>query len=163
MEILNNLKLDFIVTKNDPQYIRELVKLSAVFNSVEIDIAGELAEAALNGTDTSYQFIFLRDSVGRIVAYSCYGEIPLTDRRYDLYWIVVSPDYQNQGLAKIILAHTISKVREAQGVIIYAETSGIKSYAPARSFYMKNGFKQVAIYPNFYRNNDDKVVFSYNI
>jgi len=154
-----NLTLDTTVNQKDPAAIRELVKKSAVFNDIEVNIAGELAEAVLDGSDTSYQFIFLRDANGAPVGYTCYGEIPLTDKRYDLYWIVVSPDYQNAGLARKLMIETNKHVVNLGGKHIYAETSGTDLYAPARSFYLKNNFTQVARYPNFYRDGDDKVVF----
>ena len=157
-----NLKLDTVVNANDPTSIRKLVEYSAVFNEIEVNIAGELAEAVLDGSDTSYKFIFLRDPSGTPVAYSCYGEIPLTDKRYDLYWIVVSPDYQNLGLAKHLMDETNKDVVALGGKQIYAETSGTQLYAPARSFYLKNDFTLVALYPNFYRDGDDKVVFVKN-
>jgi ribosomal protein S18 acetylase RimI-like enzyme len=157
-----DLKLDTVVNADDPNFIRKLVKHSAVFNEIEVNIAGELAEAVLDGSDTSYKFIFLRDQSGVPVAYSCYGEIPLTDKRYDLYWIVVSPDYQNLGLAKKLIEETNKDVMALGGKQIYAETSGTELYAPARSFYLKNEFTQVARYPDFYRDGDDKVVFVKN-
>ena len=160
MEIPGNLKLDFIVRPNDPKFIREMVKESSVFNSSEVEIAGELAEAVLSGSDTSYHFVFLRDKEDRPWAYACYGEIPMTDKRYDLYWIVVSPKYQKSGLASIVLENTLKDVSKRNGVIIYAETSGTTAYAPARAFYLKKGFQQVACYPHFYREGDDKIVFS---
>lgn len=155
-----NLTIDKTVNQNDPDAIRELVRRSAVFSEVEVNIAGELAEAVLDGSDTSYQFIFLRNANGTPVGYTCYGEIPMTDKRYDLYWIVVSPDYQNAGLARKLMHETNKHVMELGGKHLYAETSGTELYAPARSFYLKNNFKQVARYPDFYKTGDDKVVFA---
>jgi len=154
-----SLETDTQVRPTDPKAIRELVKRSNVFNDVEIEIAGDLADAVLDGSDTSYQFIFYRDASGNPIAYSCYGEIPLTDKRYDLYWIVVDPAYQGQGLAAKLIEETSARIVALGGSLLYAETSGTEAYSPARKFYAKHGFAEAARFPHFYRENDDKIVF----
>lgn len=153
------LTLDSIVRKDDPDSIRELVRASNVFSEIEVETAGELAEAVLDGSDLSYKFIFLRNTKGQPVAYSCFGEIPLTDKRYDLYWIVVHPAYHSQGLAQKISLETDQAIIVNDGKHLYAETSGTDIYKPARSFYLKNNYQQVACYPDFYKEGDDKIVF----
>lgn len=153
------LDTDAIVKSSDPEAIRQLVRRSGVFSSTEIDIAAELADAVLDGTDTSYQFIFYRDIAGNPIAYSCYGEIPLTDKRFDLYWIVVDPACQGQGLAARLIEETSARIAALGGSLLYAETSGTEAYSPARKFYAKHGFAEAARFPHFYRENDDKIVF----
>lgn len=154
-----DLIADKTVRASDPQFIRELVKASKVFSEIEAETAGELAEAVLDGSDLSYKFYFIRTKDGTPIAYSCFGEIPLTDKRYDLYWIVVHPDYQNQGLAKEVSLQTDRSIIASGGKHLYAETSGTDLYKPARSFYLKDNYIQVACYPDFYKKDDDKIVF----
>lgn len=153
------LKADRSIHPDDAQAIRALVNRSGVFTAAEVEIAGELAEAVLNGTDTSYHFLFFRDETGIPIAYTCYGEIPLTDKRYDLYWIVVDPACQGKGLAQQLLQETEKHIRAAGGTRLYAETSGTEAYAPAQAFYLKHGFTEAALLPDFYRNGDDKIIF----
>lgn len=150
---------DDYLNPNDVEAIREIVRHSGVFTDIEIATAGELAEAVLSGTDTSYRFLFVRAPNNSPIAYTCYGEIPLTDKRYDLYWIVVDPAHQSKGLARQLMQETETKIRQKGGMYLYAETSGTPAYAPARAFYLKHGFAEAARFPNFYRDGDDKVVF----
>lgn len=150
---------DQLVRPTDPEAISKLVRATGVFTESEAWTAAELATCVLDGTDLSYQFIFLRTKNGEIVAYSCFGEIPLAPNRYDLYWILVHPEYQRLGLAKKIIEETERAVITLGGKHIYAETSSTERYHPARSFYLKNQFDIVANYPDFYMQGDDKVVF----
>lgn len=152
-------EIDFLLRPEDVQGIRSLVGRSGVFNEAEIAIAGELAEDALSGADSSYRFCFYRDERGAPIAYTCYGEIPLTDKRFDLYWIAVDPSYRKQGLAARLLAQTEAAIRQLGGVHLYAETSGTAPYAPARNFYLNQKFIEIARLPDFYRKDDTKVVF----
>lgn len=150
--------VDSIVRAGDPARIRALVAATGFFRPDEIEVAGELAEEAL-ADPASYRFIFLRDAAGVAQAYSCFGEICLTEGSYDLYWIVVAPDLQGKGRGRTLLAATEAAIRDAGGRLLYAETSGTELYAPTREFYRCTGFEQVAIFPDFYRPDDDKLVY----
>lgn len=153
------LTIENRLRSEDAKEISELARRSSVFSETEIEVAGELADDVLSGKDTSYLFCLLRDNQGRLLGYTCYGEIPLTERRFDLYWIVVDPEAQRSGLAAMLLAATEDNVRRLGGVRLYAETSGTSAYAPARAFYLKNGFSEAGRFVDFYRDGDDKVVF----
>lgn len=148
------------VKKTDADQIRSLVKGTGVFNEEEIDIAGELAEEALEqGEEKSgYSFIF-REQEGAVIGYTCYGRIPFTEESYDLYWIAVDKTHQKAGLAREVLILTEQAVAKLGGKQLYAETSGTDHYVAARSFYLKNGFEEVARLKNFYKPGDDKVIF----
>ena len=45
------------------------------------------------------------------------------------------------------------------GTALYAETSGRLQYAPTRSFYRRCGYREAAVFADFYAPGDDKVVF----
>lgn len=146
----------------DAGHIRALVARAGVFSPQEIAIAGELVEAALSGRDPGYCFLFCRDTASGVpLAYTCYGEIPLTDRRYDLYWIAVDPAWRGHGMAQRLLAETERRILAVTGgaAWLYAETSGTQPYAPARAFYLRHGFEEAARLTDFYRDGDDKIIF----
>ncbi|MDD2943290.1 MAG: GNAT family N-acetyltransferase, partial [bacterium] len=155
----DHFTMGYRVMPGDPKEISELARRSSVFSETEIEVAGELADDVISGKDTSYLFCLLRNEQGHLLGYTCYGEIPLTERRFDLYWIVVDPEAQRSGLAAALLAATEDNVRRLGGVRLYAETSGTAAYAPARAFYLKNGFSEAGRFVDFYRDGDDKVVF----
>lgn len=153
----NNLR------QNDLDAIEELVKDVGVFNAEEIKIARELAENSLSGHDPDYIFLFLRDEDGAPLAYTCYGIIPFTDKRFDLYWIAVSKQAQGQGLGKRVMIETEEHILSLGGRCIYAETSGTEKYIPARKLYLQQGFVEAAVLKDFYKDGDDKFIYSKNL
>ena len=108
---------------------------------------------------SDYHFL-LADGSGHLVGYTCFGRIPLTQERYDLYWIVVDGNVQQQGIATQLLKETEKTVKALGGKAIYAETSSRAVYAPAHRFYKKHGYEQVALMRDFYADGDDKIVFA---
>jgi ribosomal protein S18 acetylase RimI-like enzyme len=138
--------------------IRRLVGDALVFTLEEIDVAKQLVDDALIGED--YQF-YIAEQHGKIVGYTCYGRICLSDHSYDLYWLVVDKRMGRQGLAQRLMDISIKDMKTKGMQQLHAETSSKEAYAPARHFYVKYGFKEVASFKDFYRFGDDKVVFVY--
>lgn len=160
---MTKLSLRTIVQASDVAAVRELVSDTGVFNAEEILVAGELVEEKLRqGNSCSYNFLFAENADG-IIGYSCFGLIPFTDRRYDLYWIAVRPDLQKQGLGRTILQSTENVILQQDGLRIYTETSGRIDYLPTRNFYQRQGYEQVAELLDFYRSGDNKVIFYKNL
>ena len=150
---------DATLQTEDDQRILTLVKNAQVFNAEEQTIAMELVQETLANPNCGYQFLFARDAAQQIVAYTCFGVVPLTDNRYDLYWIVVDPSQQGTGLSQEILQRTEKQIRQSGGEIVYAETSGTANYSPAHRFYLRQGFTLAATLQDFYRQGDDKLIF----
>ncbi len=153
-------KIRRFVKLSDVETIRNLVARSEVFSSEEIGIAAELvAEAALKGeVKSGYSFFFFEEG-GKMLAYTCYGRVPLTESSYDLYWLVVDAESRKQGIAKQLFGLTENAIVSAGGRQIYAETSSLDNYMPARAFYNKMGFIECARQKDFYKDGDDKVTF----
>lgn len=140
--------------------IRALVDATGVFSPGEVDIAAELVEERVRrGSASGYDFV-IAEADGAVAGYTCYGPTPGTDRRYDLYWIVVAPDHQGKGLARELYAHTRAAIAEQGGVRIYVETSSTPPYAAARALYQKLGLTLLARIPDFYRDGDDKLILA---
>jgi ribosomal protein S18 acetylase RimI-like enzyme len=141
----------------DPGRIKALVELAGVFSAEEMKTAAELADSTLAGTD-SYRFIFAeRDD--ELLGYTCYDRIPLSALSYDLYWIAVAPAARGSGLAHELMERTAAEVRRDGGLWIFAETSSREPYAPARAFYFRSSFKEVARFEDFYALGDAKIMF----
>ncbi len=152
------MQFDTNLRASDPADIRRLVEETGMFRECEVRTAGELVEETLQDS-TAYRFLFCRDERGIPVAYSCFGEIPLTEGSYDLYWIVVAKELQGQGQGKLQMQETEKIIRGLGGRQIYAETSGTPEYEATRKFYLRQGYLQVAVFKEFYRPGDDKVVY----
>lgn len=158
----HNLQLswDDAPRPGDIEAVRGLVHSTGVFSAEEVRVAGELVEEAFYDQQ-DYAFVFARTQQGKKLAgYACFGEIPLTDKRYDLYWIAVNPSLQGQNLAAELLRRVEIRIRNSGGRILYAETSGRDIYKPAHRFYVKNGFEECANIADFYKLGDNKLVYS---
>lgn len=143
----------------DVEQVRALVAATGFFSDEEIAIAIELVEERLaKGVACDYRFLLV-DEAERLIAYTCYGRVPLTHSSYDLYWIVVAPEAQGGGIGRALLTLTETAIAGLGGTALYAETSGRLQYAPTRSFYRRCGYREAAVFPDFYALGDDKVVF----
>ncbi len=143
----------------DAGAVRALVEATGFFHAEEVAIAQELVDERLEkGAASGYEFL-LADDGARLVGYSCYGRIPLTEGSFDLYWIAVHPDRQGSGLGRSLLVATELKIRAAGGTAVYAETSGRPQYAPTRGFYTRCGYDTAAVFADFYAPGDAKYVF----
>lgn len=147
------------VAGHDAAWVRGVVQRAGVFSAVEVDVAVELVEERLaKGPGSGYHFVFAERN-GQALGYTCYGPIPATALRYDLYWIVVEPWCRSAGIGRLLLAETERLVRAHGGRRVYAETSGRDEYGPARAFYERCGFRREAVLEDFYADGDNKIIY----
>lgn len=152
--------LRLAVGPQDPAAIRRMAEATGFFSAAEAAVAEELVNERLSkGTDSGYEFV-LAEIDGRLAGYTCYGPVPLTASGYDLYWIVVSPALQGQGLGRLLLEETEHRIRRTGGTRLYADTSGRDQYAGTRTFYERAGFQREAVLEDFYAPGDAKVIYS---
>lgn len=154
-----NLQYRTEPTTADAFAIEKLVAETGFFTTEEVAIARELVDERLEkGAASGYEFL-LADLDGSLVGYSCYGHIAGTDHSYDLYWIAVSPQQQRSGIGRKILAETEAVIARSTNARIYIETSGKPQYQPTQAFYEKNGYVLEARLVDFYRVDDDKLIY----
>ena len=154
-----DLRLRYDVTAADPEVIRDLVQSTGVFRPQEVDVAVELVDERLaKGEASGYHFVFA-EGEGLMQGYACYGPIPLTVARYDLYWIAVRQACQGRGVALTLMRDVERLIRAAGGSRIYIETSGRGDHGAARALYEKCDYRQVAALTDFYAPDDDKIVY----
>jgi ribosomal protein S18 acetylase RimI-like enzyme len=143
----------------DVAEVRELVAKTGVFHDHEVDVAVELVQERLNlGPPSEYEFIFAEEE-GRLLGYTCFGPITITQGSFDLYWIAVRKDMQGRGLGKQLLAETMRLIEQAGGRKLYIETSARAEYAPTRAFYERSGCQLEATIADFYSVGDAKLIY----
>ncbi|HMP50702.1 MAG TPA: GNAT family N-acetyltransferase, partial [Candidatus Melainabacteria bacterium] len=152
--------LRYSVSRLDIEPVGKMVTDTGVFSAEEVDCAKELvAEASERGEDGSgYRFVFLENGA-EMMGYACFGRVPLTESSFDLYWLVVDPRYHRQGVAAELLSAVETETARLGGHAIYAETSSAVVYAPARAFYMNQGYEEASRLKDFYRPGDDRITF----
>ncbi|MCE5269139.1 MAG: GNAT family N-acetyltransferase [Planctomycetaceae bacterium] len=153
------IELRYDVRPEDREAVRRLVQSTGVFSPVEIDVAVELVDERLaKGLESGYHFVFAHQGDGT-VGYTCYGPIPLTVASFDLYWIAVDKALHGRKIGRALLEKSESLIREIGGRQVYIETSNRDQYAATRGFYLRCGYRQAALFKDFYAPGDDKVIY----
>ncbi|MBI5286614.1 MAG: GNAT family N-acetyltransferase [Deltaproteobacteria bacterium] len=106
-----------------------------------------------------YHLLCVVDEGDRPLGYLCYGKASLTDAVYDLYWIAVDPLCQGKGIGRVLMGHLEEVLKDAKARLVIVETSSQPSYDRTRLFYERMGFHEVARLRDFYKVEDDKVIY----
>lgn len=147
------------VRPSDIAAVRELAQATGFFTPSEVDIAAELVEERVAKGDASGYHFIVAERDGRLAGYACFGLIPCTEHSWDLYWIVVHPDTQGQGLGRELLRAAEAAVARFGGTRVYIETSSRPLYAPTQGFYLRCGYREEARLPDFYSPGDAKIIY----
>lgn len=144
---------------SDAGEVRGIVASTGFFRDDEVEVAVELVDERLaEGLDSGYHFLFADEpETGRPMGYACFGPIPCTIGSFDLYWIAVHDSHQRRGLGRALLAEV---ERRIAGRRLYIETSSLPKYGPTRAFYLRCGYTEEGRFESFYREGDDKIVYS---
>lgn len=131
-----------------------------VFTSEEIEVAMEVIDIVLKDqTQKDYHIYCMVDDQGQPMGYICYGPAPMTQGTFDLYWIVVDPNFQGQRIGYQLLGFLERVLRGMNARMVLADTSSIPEYEKAQKFYLQNGFQEVARVPDYYWPGNDRVTF----
>jgi GNAT superfamily N-acetyltransferase len=145
-----------------PEDVPELVELAAatgVFKPTEIIALEEVLADYVEepGGPGYHSYTFLDD--GKILGFSTHGPNTMTEGTWDLYWIAVRKDLHRRGVGAQLLQFVEEDVRKQLGRLLMIETSSLPSYDPTRRFYLKHGYEQCAVVPDFYADGDSLVIF----
>lgn len=148
----------------DRERIHEILVGVAIFTDEEVRCAMELVDAALDHPERGDYLVHVLEEPESgpkrmVQGYVCYGATPLTEGVYDLYWIAVDPKQQGQGIGQLLLRFVENEVRRQRGRMLLIETSSKESYGPTVRFYQRSGYDEISRIKDFYRIEDDKVVF----
>ena len=152
------MKLRNQLIPQDLPAIERMLRDVGVFNPAEVDCCLLLAQETLDGNDEYAWFLAEEDE--QLQALICYGPVDLTERTYDLYWILRSPMVKSKGAAAAVLRAAEDDLRRRQARLFVLNTSGTSPYTPAHQFYLRNGFELSARIPEYYRPGDDLLIFT---
>ena len=144
----------------DRERINEILTSTGRFTDEEVVCAMELVDINFAHPEKGEYLTYVVESVdGGIQGYACYGPTPLTEGVFDLYWIAVDPLRQGQGFGQLLLRFVENEIRRQNGRMLLIETSSKESYGPTMRFYERSGYNEISRIKDFYRIEDDKVVF----
>lgn len=150
--------------RKDRDRIHQVLIATGRFTADEVRCAIDLVDQAFDHPERREYLIYVLedpDSGPRkmIQGYVCFGATPLADGVFDLYWIAVDPKQQGNGFGQVLLEFVENEVRRQRGRMLLIETSSKESYAPTIRFYQRSGYDEISRIKDFYRIEDDKVVF----
>jgi ribosomal protein S18 acetylase RimI-like enzyme len=96
----------------------------------------------------------------RVVGVLAYGQTPMTDGTYDLYWIASDPELRRQGVGAALLRAMEADLRGRGARLVRIETSSTPIYQATRAFYERFQYGETARLRDFYRPGDDLVIFT---
>jgi len=148
----------------DSERLLGLARSIDLFNTSDIDVIQELwTEFVEKGEAHSwYHFVAAKEQNGdgKIVGFACYGQRPLTEGTFDLYWIGVDGNQQGRGIGKILLREVEDQAHARGGRLLIAETEGKPAFEPTRGFYLSAGYALEARICDFYKPGEDLVIFT---
>jgi len=131
-----------------------------VFTREEINVAMELIDIVMKDEkQKDYKIDCMVDGQDQPVGYICYGPTPMTEGTFDLYWIVVGPNFQGRGIGSRLIDFLEKALKGMDGRMILAETSSIPEYVDAQRFYLQKGFKEVGRVPDYYYPGNDRITY----
>ncbi len=83
----------------------------------------------------------------------------MTDGTWNMLAIAVLPELQRQEVGTDMVGAIETLLKQGGQRILVVDTSGKEQFAPARSFYVKNGYTEEARIRDFWSDGDDKVIF----
>ena len=153
---------NLVIRRSEPRDRDAVVQLIAdtkFFRDDEVKIAAEVLDEALaKGPEDHYQS-FTAEWDGRPVGWVCHGPIACTIGAYDVYWLAVSPECQGHGVGRHLMNVAEEHIRSLGGRLAVVETAGRAIYDSTRAFYQRIGYTEASRLPEFYAENDDKIIY----
>jgi ribosomal protein S18 acetylase RimI-like enzyme len=124
----------------------------------EVTVAEEIIDAYLSKGQKSGYHISVAEDNGKVTGYVCWGDTPLTEGTWDIYWVAVDRTQQGKGTGVALMKTAEKAIYEAGGRLAVVETSGKSEYNRTRGFHTSQGYIEEARIVDFYTVGDDKVI-----
>jgi ribosomal protein S18 acetylase RimI-like enzyme len=147
-----------VMTAEDKPQLMELLTATPEFEPAEVPVAEDVIDAYLNRPGVDYH-ILVAEELSRIIGYICFGQTPLTQSTWDIYWMAVTGERRGRGIGAALLRRAEEQIRRDGGKLALIETSSKPNYLPTRRFYLKNGYKKVSRIADFYAPGDHRITF----
>ncbi len=134
-----------------------LAERTAVFKPIEIEALREVLDDFHESHGEHHCVTYEKD--GEILGFAYFAPTAMTDRTWHLYWIAVSKQTQARGIGSELLHHVEDEIRKRNGRQLLIETSSLPHYELTRRFYLKHGYDQAGVQPDYYADGDDMVIF----
>jgi GNAT superfamily N-acetyltransferase len=144
---------------NDVPALLSLTQGTGVFSAGDVEVLREVFDDYFaDNSALGHRSVTLEED-DRVQGFAYYAPVPMTDRTWCLWWIVVDRQVQATGLGRQLLQHVEGDIRRQDGRLLMLETSSLPTYELTRRFYLKNGYDVAAVLRDYYAVGHDMVVF----
>ncbi len=132
---------------------------TAMFRPLEIEALDEVLRDYFREEIHKDHHCVIAEEDGNILGFAYYAPAEMTDRCWQLWWIVVRRDLQSKGIGGRLLRYVEQQVKHNLGRVLFIETGSMPHYEPTRRFYLKYDYELHAVLKDFYAEGDSMVVF----
>ncbi|MBW4657622.1 MAG: GNAT family N-acetyltransferase [Drouetiella hepatica Uher 2000/2452] len=145
-------------TPDDIPALIALAEATGLFPSHETE---ELTQMLVEyfGSETKSPDFWLTDDDDGPMGVAYVAPERMTQGTWNLYLLAIRPDRQRQGRGAALLAQVEQMLAERGERLLLVETSGLESFEYVRAFYRKSGYDEEARIREFYKADDDKIIF----
>ena len=146
-------------TPEDADRLVEIAVEAGLFPAEEAGFLNEMLAEHFAG-DGEDGHVWLADELdGRPCAVAFYQPAEATNGTWYVKMLTVAPDSQRGGRGTAMMRHVEDALRSDGQRVLLVETSSLDEQAPARAFYAKGGYDEVARVPDYYDEGDDMVLY----
>ena len=147
-----------VMVPGDKNVLMAILAGTPEFKPAEIVVAEEVIECFLKeGCASGYRVWVAVEGTDNVIGYVCFGQTPLTEGTWDIYWIAVAGTWRGRGVGRLLLQHAEGEIRDGGGRMILVETSSKPEYQQAIIFYGRMGYLPVSVITDFYAPGDSKL------
>ncbi|MDA0987358.1 MAG: GNAT family N-acetyltransferase [Bacteroidetes bacterium] len=146
---------------DDKEKIVNILISTKFFTDEEVEIAKEILDIFIDEPNQKDYLIYVSEENNIVEGYVNIGKTPGTFGTFDLYWIAVDPEIQGKGVGTKLLDFAKNEIKNQNGTLIISETSSTEKYFPTQKFYEAKGFIQLAKIKNYYKQNDDLIIYGH--
>ncbi len=99
------------------------------------------------------------DEAGLITGAVYYAPVVMTDRTWNLHWLLARPPFSVHGVAGWLLHHAEEDVRREHGRLLVVEVSARPALEGLRCLCEERLFEPGAVLPDFYADGEAQVIF----
>lgn len=144
---------------HDREPIVNILISTKFFSEEEVSIAKEILDIYIDDQNQKDYLMYVSEENDLVTGYVCIGKTPATVGTFDLYWIAVDPSIQGKGVGTQLFNYIKNQIKELAGNLIIAETSSTEKYISTQKFYEAKGFQLFTRIKNYYKPNDDLMIY----
>ncbi len=145
----------------DIQELLRIARLIGTFTDAEVECLAMDIAAALRERESgeACDFLMTIRMDDRIIGFTQSGPIPMTNRSWMLYWILLTPEVHGMGIGPELIASAERRARQQSARLMLIETSDQLPFAAARRLYEKCGYELAAQIGHYYDLDHAKCIY----